>query len=282
MNYADTQIPLPERVRPTNLDEFVGQEHLTGEGKPIRRMIETGAISSMILWGPPGTGKTTLAKIIAKSTDADFFSLNAVSSGVREVREIIKVGKSNLNYYKKTILFIDEIHRFNKAQQDALLSSVESGEIILIGATTENPSFEVIPALRSRMKIYALKALDETALKKILDFALWKDAFLKSKNIAKIDEKFLFRISGGDARQMLGILETVLLFSSDENPVISKELIEEAIQRKTANYDKDGEEHYNIISAFIKSVRGSDPDAALYWLARMLEGGEDPLLLRAG
>ncbi len=279
MNYADTQIPLPERVRPTNLDEFVGQEHLTGEGKPIRRMIETDAISSMILWGPPGTGKTTLAKIIAKSTDADFFSLNAVSSGVREVREIIKVGKSNLNYYKKTILFIDEIHRFNKAQQDSLLSSVESGEIILIGATTENPSFEIIPALRSRMKIYTLKALDETALKKILDFALSKDAFLKSKNIAKIDEEFLFRISGGDARQMLGILETALLFSSDENLAIPKELIEEAIQRKTANYDKDGEEHYNIISAFIKSVRGSDPDAALYWLARMLEGGEDPLFI---
>ncbi len=275
-----SHIPLAERVRPKTLDEFVGQEHLTGKGKPIRAMIETGNVFSFILWGPPGTGKTTLAKIIANSVNAEFFSLNAVSSGVKEVREIIKIGKSNLDYYKKTILFIDEIHRFNKAQQDALLSSVEAGELILIGATTENPSFEIIPALRSRTKIYTLKALDESDLNRILENVFNRDPFFADKKIKFIDKDFLFFVSGGDARQMLSVLESATLFSSpDDELVITKEIIEETIQRKVAAYDKDGEEHYNLISAFIKSVRGSDPDAALYWLARMLEGGEDPLFI---
>ena len=275
-----SHIPLAERVRPKTLDEFVGQEHLTGKGKPIRAMIETGNVFSFILWGPPGTGKTTLAKIIANSVNAEFFPLNAVSSGVKEVREIIKIGKSNLDYYKKTILFIDEIHRFNKAQQDALLSSVEAGELILIGATTENPSFEIIPALRSRTKIYTLKALDENDLNRILENVFKRDPFFADKKIKFIDKDFLFFVSGGDARQMLSVLESAALFSSpDDELVITKEIIEETIQRKVAAYDKDGEEHYNLISAFIKSVRGSDPDAALYWLARMLEGGEDPLFI---
>ncbi len=275
----DSNIPLAERARPETLDEFFGQEHLTGKGKPIRKMIETGNVYSFILWGPPGTGKTTLAKIIANSVNAEFYTLNAVSSGVKEVREIIKAGKTNLDYFKKTILFIDEIHRFNKAQQDALLSSVEAGELILIGATTENPSFEVIPALRSRMKIYTLKALDEKALDKILNNTLQKDKLLSEVNFEKIDRKFLFYVSGGDARQMLSILETALLFTGEKSARITKKIIEEVIQRKTPAYDKDGEEHYNLISAFIKSIRGSDPDAALYWLARMLEGGEDPLFI---
>ncbi len=279
MNNFSLDTPLAERARPKTLDEFVGQQHLTGENKPIRKMIETGNLYSFILWGPPGTGKTTLAKIIANSTDAEFYSINAVSSGVKEVRQIIEIAKNNRNYYKRTILFIDEIHRFNKAQQDALLSSVEAGEIILIGATTENPSFEVIPALRSRMKIYTLKSLDENSLNKILDNVLRNDPLFHQRKVKSIDKNFLFTISGGDARQMLNILESVVLFEPAEEVNVTREAIENIIQNRKINYDKNGEEHYNLISAFIKSIRGSDPDAAVYWLARMLEGGEDPLFI---
>jgi len=273
-------VPLPERVRPRTLAEFKGQEHLVGEGKPLRKMLDSDNLSSFILWGPPGTGKTTLAKIISRQTNSEFFQLNAVSSGVKDVRRIIEIAKENLKYGKRTILFIDEIHRFNKAQQDALLSSVESGELILIGATTENPSFEVIPALRSRARVYVLEELSKSDLENIIDFALEKDEFLSSLNIVEIDKEFLIYASGGDARIMLGILETVVTNNLDKEGIrVTREEIENVLQRKNVLYDKGGEEHYNIVSALIKSIRGSDPDAALYWLARMLEGGEDPLFI---
>jgi putative ATPase len=273
-------VPLPERVRPQTLAEFKGQEHLVGEGKPLRKMLDSDNLSSFILWGPPGTGKTTLAKIISRQTNSEFFQLNAVSSGVKDVRRIIEIAKENLKYGKRTILFIDEIHRFNKAQQDALLSSVESGELILIGATTENPSFEVIPALRSRARVYVLEELSKSDLENIIDFALEKDEFLSSLNIVEIDKEFLIYASGGDARIMLGILETVVTNNLDKEEIrVTREEIENVLQRKNVLYDKGGEEHYNIVSALIKSIRGSDPDAALYWLARMLEGGEDPLFI---
>ena len=272
--------PLAERCRPKTLDEFQGQEKLVGEGKPLRSMIESDSLSSIILWGPPGTGKTTLAKIISEATDSEFYQINAVSSGVKDIRQIIGIAKSNLEHFKKTILFIDEIHRFNKAQQDALLSSVENGEIILIGATTENPSFEVIPALRSRVRIFVLEELSKNDLQNILNFALSKDEFLKGLSIELADPDYLIFISGGDARIMLNILEASIAQEIDkEKIVITKEIIENVIQRKNILYDKAGEEHYNIISAFIKSLRGSDPDAAVYWMARMLEGGEDPLFI---
>ncbi len=274
------QIPLAERIRPKSLDEFQGQSHLVGEGKPLRMMIESDNLSSFILWGPPGTGKTTLAKIISEKTNSEFHQINAVSSGVKEIREIIKRAKNNMLYHIRTILFIDEIHRFNKAQQDALLSSVESGEVILIGATTENPSFEVIPALRSRARTYVLNELTKDDLMNIIDFALSKDDFLSSLNITEIDKEFLIYISGGDARVLLSILDNVVISQAKNEEIkITKEAIENIVQRKNIIYDKSGEEHYNIISAFIKSIRGSDPDAALYWMARMLEGGEDPLFI---
>ena len=269
---------LAYRLRPRNLNAFIGQEHLVGKGKIIRQMIESGNLFSLIFWGPPGSGKTTLANIIASSTNSDFFSLSAVESGKEDLREIIKKANINKNYNKKTILFIDEIHRWNKAQQDALLPHVESGLIILFGATTENPSFEVISPLLSRMRVYVLKGLEDAELKKILENAFTDsvNGILKYKKKMSIEAKnLLIRLSGGDARIMLNALESAVQNYKENN--ISTEIIKEVFQTRSAGlYDKKAEEHYNIISAYIKSVRGSDVDASLYYLMRMLENGEDP------
>ncbi len=272
--------PLADRIRPKTIEEFVGQEHILGKGKPLRTMIETGEIQSMILWGPPGVGKTTLAKIISEKINADFFQVNAVLSGTKEIKEIIDKAEKNLKFYgRKTILFIDEIHRFNKAQQSVLLNSVENGTIILIGATTENPSFEIISPLLSRCQVFVLEPLGVNELDRILERALTIDEVLSKFKIHIEDKNLLFLYSGGDARVMLNALEIAIkLAKPNENNEIflTREIILEAFQRKHFKYDKAGEEHYNLISAFIKSIRGSDPDAAVYWLARMLIAGEDP------
>ncbi len=273
--------PLAERIRPETIDEFVGQEDIVGPGKPIRIMLEQQNVRSMIFWGPPGVGKTTLARLIAMHSEADFYQLNAVSAGVKDVREIITRAERNLKTGKrKTILFIDEIHRFNKAQQDALLHSVESGIITLIGATTENPSFEVIAPLLSRTRVYVLTPLSRAHLVMILERAIHHDPQLARYSITIEDIDLLILLSGGDARSMLNGLETAVQLSkpaADSNRMIlTSGLIKEAFQFRFSKYDKAGEEHYNIISAFIKSLRGCDPDGSVYWMARMLEGGEDP------
>ncbi len=275
-------VPLAERMRPGSIDEYVGQQHLVGPGKPLRQMLERRAPFSMILWGPPGSGKTSLARLLSSAVDAHFEQLTAVSAGVKDVRVIIEQARKRRWELEQlqTILFIDEIHRFNKAQQDALLQAVEQGDIILIGATTENPSFEVIPPLRSRARTFVLQPLSMEDLRGILDRALANDAFLQGLDVSFDDVDMLIAYSGGDARGMLNGLEMCCLLAEKDGTVhISQDVLEEAFQRAFAKYDKGGEEHYNIISAFIKSVRGSDPDAALYWMARMLEGGEDPLFV---
>lgn len=269
--------PLAERLRPTTLSEYIGQKHLVGPGAVLRQMIDAGHISSFILWGPPGVGKTTLAKIIAHQLETPFYTLSAVNSGVKEVREVIEKANANRFFGEQSpILFIDEIHRFSKSQQDSLLAAVETGAITLIGATTENPSFEVIRPLLSRCQVYVLKSLEKSDLEELLHRALTCDVVLKERHIEMKETEALFRYSGGDARKLLGILDLVTSASEDDPLVIDNATITERLQENPLAYDKEGDMHYDIISAFIKSIRGSDPDAALYWLARMIEGGEDP------
>jgi len=270
MPLTTNMTPLAERIRPTNLEELEGQQHLAGKGSILRTAIENGKIPSMILWGPPGTGKTTIANIIARTLSVPFFQLSAISSGVKDVREVIEEARSKPG----SILFIDEIHRFNKGQQDALLGAVEKGIITLIGATTENPSFEVISALLSRCQVYVLKPLNDEDLTHLLRTAIEKDEVLKKKKIELKETTALINISGGDARKLLNLLEIVCDISG-KNVVITDDMVMSIAQKKIALYDKGGEQHYDIISAFIKSLRGSDPNAAVYWLARMIEGGED-------
>lgn len=274
--------PLPERMRPKNLSEYAGQRHLVGENCILRKMIDTGNLSSFILWGPPGVGKTTLAKIISQTLDREFFTLSAVSAGVKDVRDVIESARSKTLFSPATapILFIDEIHRFNKAQQDALLGAVEAGTVVLIGATTENPSFEVITPLLSRCQVFVLKSLDVEDLDTLLRRALKEDVVLKHRKVDVRQTEALFRQSGGDGRKLLNILEIVIDSQADSpTAVIDNKTVTECLQDSVAVYDKDGEMHYDIISAFIKSVRGSDPNAAVYWMARMLDGGEDPLFI---
>lgn len=272
--------PLAERMRPKTLDEYIGQKQLVGEGAVLRRMIEAGRISSFILWGPPGVGKTTLAQIVANRLEVPFYTLSAVTSGVKEVREVIEKAKTNRFFSQQSpILFIDEIHRFSKSQQDSLLGAVETGTVTLIGATTENPSFEVIRPLLSRCQLYVLKPLDKDDLLELVHHALEKDVVLKERKVELKETDAMLRYSGGDARKLLNILELVIESEAEDSVVITDEKVVACLQQNPLAYDKEGEMHYDIISAFIKSIRGSDPDGALYWLARMVEGGEDPAFI---
>lgn len=273
--------PLAERMRPTSLCDYIGQKHLVGEGAVLRRMIESGHVSSFILWGPPGVGKTTLASIIAHQLQTPFYTLSAVTSGVKDVRDVVEKAKANRFFQTNSpILFIDEIHRFSKSQQDSLLGAVEQGVITLIGATTENPSFEVIRPLLSRCQVYVLKSLEKDDLLELARKAIAKDVVLKTLQIELRETDALLRFSGGDARKLLNILDLLSESASKDEPlIVTDELITERLQQNPLAYDKDGEMHYDIISAFIKSIRGSDPDGALYWLARMIEGGEDPAFI---
>ena len=266
-----SSIPLSERMRPQHLDDFIGQEHLVGKNGVLRKIIESASVPSFILWGPPGVGKTTLAAIISNQLKTPFVALSAISSGVKEVREVIEKAR----FREKTILFIDEIHRFNKSQQDALLGAVEKGIISLIGATTENPSFEVVSALLSRCQVYTLKPLEEKHLIKLLQDALEKDEFLKNKKVILKETEALFNISGGDARKLLNLFELIIITTDSQEVVFTDDFVMSVAQKKIALYDKTGEQHYDIISAFIKSLKGSDPNGAVYYLARMIEGGED-------
>ncbi len=269
--------PLAERIRPERLSEYISQEHLIGESGSLRLQVEKGIVPSLIFWGPPGIGKTTLAYIIAKESNRTFFTLSAVSSGIKDVREVIEKSKKGEGLFtsKNPIVFIDEIHRFNKTQQDSLLEAVERGWITLMGATTENPSFEVIPALLSRCQVYVLNSFSKEDLQKLLERALTQDIFLKNKQIRLQETEALFRLSGGDGRKLLNTFELIVNASNDKEIVITNEKVMQIVQKNTVLYDKTGEQHYDIISAFIKSIRGSDPNAAVYWLARMIEGGED-------
>ncbi len=268
-------IPLPERLRPTTIDEYIGQEHLVGENGVFRKFFETGNVPSFILWGPPGVGKTTLAKIIATQLNRPFFTLSAVSSGVKDVREVIESAKRQRFFDSKPpFLFIDEIHRFNKSQQDSLLGAVEQGVVTLIGATTENPSFEVISPLLSRCQVYILKSMESEDLERLLERALSSDAQLREREIEVVEREALFTFSGGDARKLLNILD-IIVGASSGKITITNDYVTECLQQNIALYDKNGEQHYDVISAFIKSVRGSDPNAAIYYLARMLAGGEE-------
>lgn len=272
--------PLAERMRPKTLDEYIGQKHLVGEGAVLRKMIDAGRISSFILWGPPGVGKTTLAQIIAHKLETPFYTLSAVTSGVKDVRDVIEKARSNRFFSQQSpILFIDEIHRFSKSQQDSLLGAVETGVVTLIGATTENPSFEVIRPLLSRCQLYVLKSLEKEDLLELLQQALVRDAILRERKIVLKETDAMLRYSGGDARKLLNILELVVEADGEEEVVITDEKVVERLQQNPLAYDKEGEMHYDIVSAFIKSIRGSDPDGALYWLARMVEGGEDPAFI---
>ena len=270
-------LPLAERLRPKSLDDYIGQKHLVGPNAVLRRMIESGNLSSFILWGPPGVGKTTLAKIIANKLERPFYTLSAVTAGVKDVRDVIEKAKQTRFFNEQNpILFIDEIHRFSKSQQDSLLGAVENGTLTLIGATTENPSFEVITPLLSRCQVYVLKSLEKADLEELTQRALTVDSELKKRTITIRENESLLRYSGGDARKLLNILELVCNAQPEGEIVIDNELVTERLQQNPMAYDKDGEMHYDIISAFIKSIRGSDPDAAIYWLARMVAGGEDP------
>lgn len=268
--------PLAERLRPKHLNEYIGQNHLVGSNAALRKMIDSGNIPSIIFWGPPGVGKTTLAKIIANTLERPFYTLSAINSGVKDVREVIEKAKKQQFFNKPNpILFIDEIHRFSKSQQDSLLGAVENGTITLIGATTENPSFEVISPLLSRCQVYILNPLDKKELLQLIESAIKRDIILKTKNIVVKEERAILRYSGGDARKLLNVIEMIVNSTENEKIEINDKTVTEYLQKNLATYDKSGDMHYDIISAFIKSVRGSDPDAALYWLARMIEGGED-------